>query len=205
MGPVAKMYAFRGALIHRPYHVLIHCLGHEGGEGGGYQRHGLEHGVEGHVGGLLIGGHILAPVPLAAAADVPVGKVVHEVLHLAARLGHLQVVKVCLNVTHEGVQAGKYPPVHGGQVFAHQLMPGGVEVIYVRIQYIEGVGIPEGSHVLALALGYGLCGEAVGQPGHGAGVEIPAHSVCALIVQEHPGIYYVAYVLAHLSAFLLYR
>ena len=64
--PVAKVYALRGALIHRPYHILIHCLGHEGGEGGGYQRHGLEHGVEGHVGGLLVGGHILAPVPLAA-------------------------------------------------------------------------------------------------------------------------------------------
>ena len=70
--PVAKVYALRGALIHRPYHILIHGLGHEGGEGGGYQRHGLEHGVEGHVGGLLVGGHILAPVPLAAAADVPV-------------------------------------------------------------------------------------------------------------------------------------
>ena len=106
-------------------------------------------------------------------------------------------------MTHEGVQAGKYPPVHGGQVFAHQLMPGGVEVIYVRIKNVEGVGVPEGSHILALAFGYGLCGEAVGEPGHGAGVEIPAHSVCALIVQEHPWVYHVAYVLAHLSAFLI--
>ena len=106
-------------------------------------------------------------------------------------------------MTYEGIQAGKYPPVHGGQVFAHQLMPGGVEVIYVRIKNVEGVGVPEGSHILALAFGYGLCGEAVGEPGHGAGVEIPAHSVCALIVQKHPGIYHVAYVLAHLAAFLI--
>ena len=71
-------------------------------------------------------------------------------------------------------------------------MLSGIELIDVGIQHIEGVGVPEGTHELALGLGNCFLGEAVGQPGHGGGIEIPAYGVCALLVKQYPGVHNVA-------------
>ncbi len=79
----------------------------------------------------------------------------------------------------------------------------GHKAIDIRIQDIEGVGVPQGSHEAALGFAHRLIIKAAGQPGRARGIEIPAHGVRALLVQHTPGVHHVAQVLGHLVAVLV--
>ena len=202
-GIIAEVHAFGSLLIAGADEVLIHLLRHEGGEGSRQQRHRLQNGVKGHVGGFLICRHLLAPVALAAAADVPVGKIVRKGGKLTPRLGYAEGGEVFILLGDEGIELGEYPLIHYGKVFAPELMLRGIELVYIGIEDVERVGVPQGAHVLALGLGNGLAREAAGQPGGGGGVEIPPDGVRTLLGQYVRGGDHVAYVLGHLLAVLI--
>ena len=74
----------------------------------------------------------------------------------------------------------------------------GVELVDVCVENIESVGIPESAHKLALTLFNCLCVEAVGKPGGGVCVEIPADCVCAVLFEGVEGVYCVALGFRHL-------
>ena len=78
-----------------------------------------------------------------------------------------------------------------------------VELVDLRIEDEERVGVPQRAHVLAGRLVDGLGVEAVGHPRRGVVVEEPAHGVRALRVEHAPRIDGVADVLAHLLAVLI--
>ena len=202
-GPIAQVDALRGVLVHGTDDVLVDLLSHEGDKGGGDQAQGLEDGKEGHISSLFIRGHILAPVAVAAAAHIPVGQVVDKPLELPAGLGDADIPQVGVHSLDQGIEPGEDPLIHGGKVFPAEGMGGGIKAVDVRIEDIEGIGVPESTHEFPLGFGYGFRGEAAGQPGHGAGIEIPTHRVGSLLIQYGPGIHHVALVLAHLQAVLI--
>ena len=105
-------------------------------EGGGDEGHGVQHGVEGHVCRFLIGGHILAPVALAAAAYVPVGQVVHELLKSAASFGNAVVLQIFIHGLHGGGKAGEQPAVHDGKALVIQGVLRGIEIVDVGVHVV---------------------------------------------------------------------
>ena len=60
----------------------------------------------------------------------------------------------------------------------------GVELVYICIEHEESVDVPECAHELALTLDNSLAVKAVGQPGSGVGVEIPANRIRAVGVER---------------------
>ncbi len=103
----------------------------------------------------------------------------------------------------KAIEPGEDPQIHGRERFPMQGVGHGVEAVDLGIEHVKCIGVPEGAHEFALGLGNGLRREAAGQPGHGAGVEIPAYGVGALIIEDRPGVYHIALVLTHLEAVLI--
>ena len=68
----------------------------------------------------------------------------------------------------------------------------GIEAVDVGIQYIKRIGVPKGSHELALPFHDSLSMETVGQPGRAVHVEIPADRVCAVFFQGVKGVYRIS-------------
>ena len=104
---------------------------------------------------------------------------------------------------HGGVQTGQNEAIHHGQGAILQTVLGGIEGIDVRIQYPERVGVPQSAHELALTLHDSLAVEAVGQPGSGVGVEVPADRVGSVGGESIEGIHGVALGLGHLLSVLV--
>ena len=200
---IAKMHAFGRGSVHGAHEVLVDLFRHERGERRGKERHRLQNGEERHVGGFLVCRHLLAPIALAAAAHIPVGKLVREGGKRASGLGDVKRSKGFVHGIHERVQAGKHPFVHRREGFFPEGMFCWVKPVDVRIQDIERIGVPKRAHKLALCLGNGFRRETAREPRHGAGIEIPAHGVGALIVKHRPRINHIALVLAHLEAILV--
>ena len=80
-GEVAQVYRFGRGGIERRHEVLVHHLRHEGRVRRDDLRERDEHGVERGVRRRLVLRHLAPPVALAAAAHIPVGELVHEVLN----------------------------------------------------------------------------------------------------------------------------
>ena len=78
-----------------------------------------------------------------------------------------------------------------------------IEFIDVRIQYEEGVGVPQGAQELTLSLDHGLIVETVRQPGRTVGVEIPTDRVRAVFSQCFKRIDRIALTLTHLLSVLI--
>ena len=110
-----------------------------------------------------------------------------------------------VGLRHGGVQAGQNEAIHDGEGAVLQAVFGGIEGIDVGIQYPECVGVPERAHELALTFHHGLAVEAVGQPGRGVGVEVPADRVGTVGGEGIEGIHGVALGFGHLlSVFILH-
>ena len=78
-----------------------------------------------------------------------------------------------------------------------------VELIDVRIEDVERVGVPQRAHELALILADRVARKARRQPRRGSRIEIPADRVCALLLQDVRGRDDIADVLGHLLAVLV--
>ena len=200
-GEIAEMHALRRVLIRGTHEVLIHILGHERRIRRKQlaQRH--EHVIERGERGFLAAFHALAPEALAAAADVPVGQLVHKRGDGAAGLGDLIGFQPLVDKLDERVELGEQPLIHQRQLDGIERVRLGIEVIDVRVQNKERVRIPQRTHELALHLSNGVGAEAAGQPRRADGIEIPADGVRALLVQHLAGRNDIAQMLGHLAAF----
>ena len=179
------MDALGSGLVDAAHEVAVDILCHERNHRSGKLRDGDERGVESHIGIYLVLAHALRPEALAAAADIPVAHLVDEVLQRTRRLGDAVIRKVIVNGGDKGIESREQPSVHGRQLLSlAKLMLRGVELVYICIEHEESVDVPECAHELALTLDNSLAVEAVGQPGSGVGVEIPADCVCAVGVER---------------------
>ena len=197
------MHGFGGIRIHRTHQVLIDALRHERREGRDEAAEGRQHLGQRHKGRFLVPRHTLAPEAAAAAADIPVAQVIHQVLDCAGALGDAQLTEALVHLLHGAVEAAEDPLVHQAQLDLVQVMLKRVELVDIRVENIESIGIPQRGHELALAFADRFLGEAAGQPGGAGGIEVPAHGIGALLVKDRPGIDHVAQMLGHLSAVLV--
>ena len=200
---IAQVHALQGGGINLSHQILVNLLGHEGDHGGGGFGHGHQGGVQRHIGVDLVLLHTLGPETVAASAHVPVAHVVHELLEGSGSLGDHVVVQVGIHGLYHGIHLGQEPFIHHGQLVVLQGVIHGVEAVDIGVQYPEGVGVPQGSHELALSLGHGLVLVALGQPGGAAGVEEPADGVGPVGLQGIEGIHRVALGLTHLLSVLV--
>ena len=97
-------------------------------------------------------GHALAPEALAAAADIPVGQLVHEVLNRTGGLGDAVGRQVRVHLGNQAVQLGEHPLVHQAQLHLVQGMRRGVETVDLRIHGEERIHVLQRAQELALPL-----------------------------------------------------
>ena len=172
----------------------------------------MEAGVERDVGPRLVVVVLGLPEAPPAAADVPVGEEVHEVLDAPSRPGGIERVEVVSDLRDEAVQLGDDPAVElvrrgrGECRFAHaSVLPVlgvgvGIEAVDVGVGDVEAVGVPEREQELAQCLLDEVRGEAARVAGGGGGEEVPAQGVRAVLVHHSPGVDDVALRLGHLLA-----
>ena len=153
-----------------------------------------------HIGVDLILGHVLDPVPLAAAAQIPVAEIIHKLLKGPPCLRDAVVPQVVVHCLDHGIELRQNPAVHYGHRILVQRMLRGVEAVNVCVKDKEGVGVPKGTHKLPLPFNDSPGMEPVGQPGGGVGVEIPPYGVRAVGGQGLKGIDSVALGFGHLLA-----
>ena len=96
--------------------------------------------------------------------------------------------EVLVHQLYKAVESGEYPPVHQRQSAFFERILRRVVFVYLGIEREERIGVPQRAEVFALRLRYRLFIEARGQPGCGRGIEVPAHSVGALLVEHRPGV-----------------
>ena len=197
-----------GAHMHRPgrvlievrHEVLVHLLGDERRERRGELGEGDENGVQRGVRRRLVLRHLLAPVPLAAAAHIPVGENVHKILQRAGAVGNVVLVQPLVHRLNEGIELAEDKFIHQREFALFQIVLARVVLVDVRVQHEEGVAVPQRPHIAALRLRHRLGIEAGRDPRRARGVEIPAHRVGALLVEHAPRVDDVALVLGHLYA-----
>ena len=203
-GIIAQVDALGRILINASYEILINFLGHERNHGGGSLAYSNERGVKHHVCVYLVLRKSLYPITLSAAADIPVRHLVDKCIESLCRFGNTVVVKVIIDCFNGGIKARKEPLVHYIKLVVIYRVLCGVEVIYIRIENIESIGIPKSTHELALTLLNGFSVEAVRKPRSGVGVEIPADSVRAVLLECVERVNGVALRFRHfLSVFIL--
>ena len=197
------MHGFRRARHVVDHQILIDFLAQERNERRAdlTQRH--QHMIQRGERGVLVLHVALAPEAFAAAADVPVAQLVHEVLNRQGGLGHAVVPQVVIDALDERVQLGENPLVHQAELLVLEVMRGRVEVVDIRIHGEEGIHVLQGGKELVLPLANRLFGVAAGQPRRGGGVEIPAERVGTELVQLIKRADDVAQMLGHLAPLLV--
>ena len=197
------MHAFGRVGEEVDHEVAVHRLAHKGDEGGADLGEGDERMPEGDVSRLLVLTHLAAPIAFPAAAHIPVGKLVHELLNGARALGDHIFVQALVHIFDKRVQSREQPLVHAAQSAVLELILARIELVYLGIEHEKGISVPERAHELALGFGDVVRAETGGEPGGGRGIEIPSHRVRALLVQNAPRVDDVALMLAHLDPVLV--
>ena len=172
-------------------------VGEEGGERG-EQRRRLEQAVaQGREGGAVA-------VPEAAAREphVPVGELLDELGDLPPGGGAVEVVHALADGRDRRLQPRERPAVEvarsaPGAAVAKSV---GAEVLGVRVEDPERVGVPEGQQELAHRFADRVDREAVARPGLLRGQVVPAEGVGAVGGDHVPGLDHVALALRHLLA-----
>ena len=113
------------------------------------------------------------------------------------------LIQLCCDELHQRLQLGLHPAIHTGVCRRRPRGVVRVELIDLCIENVERIGVPQGAHEFALAFADRLVIETGRQPRRAAGIEIPAHSVRALLIHRIPRADDVALVLAHLLAILI--
>ena len=200
---VAEMYGNRRTFIHAAYQVAVNALGDKRHHRCRQLHHSGQCRVQGHVGINLVLSQLLAPETLTAAAHIPVGQLIHKILQHLGSLSYLVACQIAINSLNQGIQAGQHPLVHDRQLVVFQLILGGIKIVNIGIQHIEGIGIPQGAHELALAFLHRIIMEAVWQPRCAVLIEIPADSICTMLSQGIHRVNGIALGFAHLLAVLV--
>ncbi len=183
--PVAQVHRRLAAV-----EVVVDLVGRERDQRGQQLRHRHQAGVQ-----RPEGGRIAVPEAPARAAHVPVGQLVHERRQRAACARRVVVVQPLGRDFGGRRQARQRPAVQVGQSLGR-----GVDVVDVRVQDVEAVGVPEREHELAHRLADRLQREAVAVPRLLRGEVVPAERIGAVGVEHLPGRDHVALGLAHLLA-----
>ena len=144
--------------VYTANQVAVDVFGHEGDHGSSQLAYGYQSGVQGHVSVDLILLHALGPVTSAAAAYIPITQIVHEGLQGAGGFGQTIVFQVGVYFADQGVQLGQQPLIHYRQFIVFQGVLGGIEAVDIRIEDKERIGVPKGTHELALSLRNGFKG-----------------------------------------------
>ena len=197
------MDALRRGGVHAADDVLIDLLRDERDHRRGAAADGIERRVERHVRIDRVLRHLLVPEALTAAADVPVRQLVHKVLHRLGGLRDAVAVQVLVRGADHRVHPRQEPLVHDGERRRVQRVLRRVELMDLRVEDIESIGVPEGVHELALSLDDDLVVELVRQPRLGVRVEIPPDRVGAELVERGERVDGVALALGHLLAVLI--
>ena len=200
---VTQVDALRSGTVHAAHDILVDLLGHEGDHRRSQLGQGHQSGPEGEVRVDLALCHLRFPETLSGATDVPVGKLICEVLQGPGRFGDLISAEVRVNFLDQGVEAGKQPPVHRVQRRGIKRVLCRIKAVYIGIQHIERIGVPEGAEEFPLSLYNGILIEAVRQPRGTVLVEVPAYAVCAVRIKSLERVHGVALGLAHLLAVLV--
>jgi hypothetical protein len=154
VGPVRQVHALGGFIVHVHDQVPVEDLGDERGEGGGELGDGGETFVQGGVGGLLVQVVLALPEPAAAAPDVPVRELVHEVPDGPAGRRDVVGVEPLGDGPYGELQLAQRPAVQQAPVLGRHEVLFRVEAVYAGVGDEEGVGVPEGEEVLADGLVY---------------------------------------------------
>ena len=101
------------------------------------------------------------------------------------------------------VQLRQKPLIHHRQFVIIQGIFRRIKVINIGVQHKERVSIPECTQEFPLSFLHRLAMEAVGQPGRGIDVEIPADRIPAVGLKGLEGIDSIPLTLAHLLAVLI--
>ena len=197
------MDGFRRVCIYLADNILINLLRNERNHRCRAQAYIFQGCIERHVGIDFILLHALRPETIAAAAHIPVAHIIDEALQYLAGLRKLISRQPSIGILDHGVHSGQKPAVHNRKFVINQDMFRRIEVVNVRVQYVECVGIPQGAEEFALAFLHGLSGKAVRQPWLGIGVEIPADRIRTVGVQRFHRIYRIALGLGHLFTILI--
>ena len=147
----AQVDALGSARIDAAHDILVDLLSHEGDHGSCALADVDQCSVQSHVRVDLVLLHALGPEAVTAAADIPVGHLVHECLQSGSRLGDPVLIQVRIRVPDHSVHAGKQPLIHDAELVIIQLILCGIKAIDIRIQSIERIGVPQSSEELALA------------------------------------------------------
>ena len=171
------MHGLRRGCIDRANQILVNLLTHKRNHRRGRLRDRDQRRVERHKRIDLILLHALCPETVAAAAHVPVRHVFDKFLEYGSRLRNSVVREVLIRVADHAVHLREQPLVHDREFLVVERILGRVEVIDVRVEHVERVGIPERSEELSLPLAHSLLRELLREPRCRSGVEIPANRI----------------------------
>ena len=103
-GVICQMNGHGRSLVDAANQIAVNAFRHKGNHGGCRLGGGHQSRVEGHIGIDLILFHAFAPEAAAAAAHIPVGKLIHKGLQSLGGLGHAIVAQAVVHLFHHGVQ-----------------------------------------------------------------------------------------------------
>ena len=106
------MNRFGSVFLDSSHNVLIDLLRHEGDHRSRALAEVLQRFIKGHVGVDLVLLHAACPETVPAAADIPVGHVVHKAFQRSCRFGNPVGVKVTVHVADHGIHTADQPFVH---------------------------------------------------------------------------------------------
>lgn len=113
------------------------------------------------------------------------------------------IAEIVVHSFYHGIHLGEEPFVHYGKLIVLQCIFCRVELVDIRIEDEERIGVPQGSHELSLSLCHSLAMETVRQPGRAVDIEVPADRVRAVFLQRVERIDGISLGLAHLLAVLI--
>ena len=160
----SKVNGFGRGRIHRANDIAVDFLGNERHERRDEPCRSFEYGVQRHVRGFFVLGHVAAPVTLAATAHVPVGEFIHEVADLARGFGDLVVFERVVHELDKRVHSRQYPLVHNGQFALVQSIFRRVELVDLGVENIERIGVEQRAEEFSLHFADCLAVEARGNP-----------------------------------------
>ena len=180
---IAQMYGYRSIGIYALHYIAVYALAHERDKRSRKTRKRFKNGVQRHVRSLLVLRHTAAPVPFTATAHIPVRQFVRKLLYLAGRLCYAVLIKALVNISDKRIQSGEHPLIHKRQFAVLKLILARVEFIYLCIQHIKSVCVPERSEELSLNFTDRLSVKPRREPRIGYRIEIPAHGVRSLFAE----------------------
>ena len=140
--------------------------------------------IERHIGVHFVPFHAFRPKALPAAAHVPVAQFVNEGLKGLGGLRHFIIGKIAVYFPNHRIQTRQDPFIHDRQRRVLKNVLRRIELVDLRIQDIEGIGIPKRAHELSLAFLHGGVMVPVWQPRGAVLIEIPSHGVSAVFFQR---------------------